>query len=82
MVNALLESADLTGDALGLVAVLVAALSLMCLVVVGRAEHADQPLPRGLLVLTGAGLQVMLILVLSLVALQAAIEILAAGITT
>ena len=81
MVNALLKSADFTGDALALVAVVVAALSLMCLLVAGRAVHADRPLPRGLLVLTGAGMQMLLILVLSMVVLQGAIEILAAGIT-
>lgn len=78
MVSALLEPADLTAHALALVAVIVAALSLTCLLVAGRAVHADQPLPRGLFVLTGAGIQVLLVLVLSMLAAQATIEILAA----
>jgi len=80
MVTALLEPADLTGFALALVAVVVAALSAVCLLVAARAVHADRPLPRGLLVLTGAGMQVLLVLVLSMLAVQAAIEILAAAV--
>jgi hypothetical protein len=81
MLTALLERADFTEDALALVAIVVGALSFMCLVVVSRAAHADQPLPRGLFVLTGAGLQILLVLVLAVLALQAIIEILPATIT-
>ena len=81
MVNALLGPADFTGDALALAAVVVAALSSICLLAAARATHADRLLPRGLFVLTGAGIQVLLVLVLAMLALQAAIEILAATIT-
>ena len=78
MVSALLEPADFTEHALALVTVIVGALSLACLLVAGRAVHADQPLPRELFVLTGAGIQVLLVLVLSTLAAQAIIEVLAA----
>lgn len=81
MVSALLEPAVLLGGALALVAVVVAALSAMCLLAAARTGDADRPLPQGLVVLTAAGIQVMLVLVLAMFALQAAIEILAAAIT-
>jgi hypothetical protein len=75
MLSALLEPADLTADALALVAVVVAALSLMCLLAAGRAVHADRPLPRVLFVLTGAGIQVLVVLALAMLTVQATIEI-------
>ncbi len=78
MANALIGPADLTGTALAVVVVVVAALSSGCLLVAGRAAYADRPLPRELLIATGAGIQLLLVLAPAMFAVQATIEILAA----
>lgn len=75
MVSALLGLEDFTRTALALAAVLAAALSLGCLLAAGRTDHPDRPPPSGLLILTGAAIQLLLVLAAELFAVQAAIEI-------